>query len=48
MRLLDWIRGHGKRRRARIAKEESTLSAQDRAAIQSWRESKLPRGGSNY
>jgi hypothetical protein len=45
MRLLDWIRGRGERRQARIAKEESTLSKQDRAAVQKWRDSKNHAGG---
>jgi hypothetical protein len=44
MGLLSWIREHRERRRVAMLDEESTLSAQDRAAIESFRESRIHRG----
>jgi hypothetical protein len=53
MGMLEWIRGFGERKRARIAEEERTLSPQDRAAIQSMRDARRgglgdPKHGAHY
>jgi hypothetical protein len=46
MGIVDWLRGFGERKRVRQAEEESTLSAQDREAIQTMRDARRAGLGS--